>query len=457
MNRDYIYHSFTKSLCSICEKPVDAKIIYNNDGVFILKDCPKCGEHKELLEQDYNYHLNKFKYDKPGTKSSVQTNSDLGCPYDCGLCENHDQHTCIGLIEITKRCNLNCPMCYADSGSGKDLDLLTIEKMMDFYIESENLNAEILQISGGEPTLHNDIIEIIKLARRKGIKYVMLNTNGIRIAHDEMFVKELAKFRGGFEVYLQFDGFSDDVYEQLRGQKLLDIKKKAISNLSKYNIPTTLVATIENNKNDNYCGEILVYAMNTKSVRGVNFQPVSYYCGNKPNEKRITLSGILNRIEQQTNKMLKATDFIPLPCNVERVAITYLFKHKGAYIPITRNRDLVDFKEFIGNTFMFTVEDTLKDFDENSKIFNVCKCFDFINDIKKYLPKNFILKSKEEKLKFVDENTFRISVSSFVDKYNFDIKSMQKECVHIITPDLKRVPFSAFNMIHRKKYDSFYL
>ena len=446
-----IYHAFTKTLCSKCGKLIDGKIVYNDKGVFISKLCPDCGEHCELLEENYRYHLQKYKYDKPGTQSSIQTSLDKGCPYDCGLCENHGQHTCIGLIEITGRCNLGCPMCYAGSGDGGDLPLDIIEKMMDFYMAAEGGNAELIQISGGEPTLHKDVLAVIMMAKAKGFKYVMLNTNGIKLAEDEEFVRELAKFRGGFEVYLQFDGLDDKVYAKLRGKNLVNIKKQAITNLNKYSIPTTLVATIENGVNDHLCGEILLYGMNTLCVRGVNYQPVSYYGGVDAPEERVTLSGVLNRIETQTGKMIKTFDFIPLPCNADRVAITYLFNDKKGFIPITRDRDLSEFKDLIGNTFVFTVEDTLKNFNDGSKIFNVCACCDLINDIKKYIPKNFIFKSKEEKLKFVDENTFRISVSSFLDKYNFDMKSMQKECVHIITPDLKRVPFSAYNMLHRKK------
>jgi hypothetical protein len=444
-------------MCSKCGKIIDGKIIYNSKGVFIQKKCPICGDGIEILEEDYKYHLSKPKFDKQGTKSTIQTDVINGCPYDCGLCASHDQHSCIGIIEITKRCNLNCEMCFAKSGEGNDLNISQVEKMMDFYMEAENGKAEILQISGGEPTLHKNIIGIIKMAKDKGFKYVMLNTNGIRIAEDEEFVKEISDFISGFEIYLQFDGLCDDVYEKLRNKKMLQIKKKAIENLSKYNIPTTLVATIDKGVNDKYIGEILVFGMNTKCVRGVNYQPVSYYGENSPDLDRMTLSGVLNRIQEQTNKMIMQTDFIPLPCNVERVAITYLFKGDNGFVPITRDRDLSEFKGFIGNTFVFTVEDTIKNFKEDSKIFDVCACCDFINDIKKYLPKNFIFKSKKEKIKFVDENTFRISVSSFVDQYNFDIKSMQKECVHIITPDLKRIPFSAYNIIHRGKYDEYYI
>lgn len=449
MNKDYIFHSYTRSFCSKCKKIIDAKVILKDNSVFILKECNVCGEHMELLETDAKYHMSKAKFDKQGTTSNVETDIVKGCPYDCGLCPSHDQHTCIGLIEITKRCNLECEMCFAKETEENDLTLLQIEKMMDFYMDCENGEAEILQISGGEPTLHKDILEIIKMAKEKEFKYVMLNTNGIRIAEDEEFVKELSKFKGGFEVYLQFDGLSDDIYKKLRHENLLETKKKAIKNLSKYGIPTTLVATISETVNENVIGEIVVYGMKEKCVRGVNFQPLSYYGEKAPTLERATLSSILNKIEKQTNKMIMQRDFIPLPCNVERVAITYLFKNKNTFIPLTRDRDLSEFKDLIGNTFVFTIEETLKDFKEESTIFNMCSCCDFINDIKKYLPSNFIFKSKQEKMDFVDENTFRISVSSFLDIYNFDMKSMKKECVHIITPDLKRVPFSAYNMLHR--------
>lgn len=451
MNRDFTYHSFTKTLCSECEKLVDGKIIYNDDGVFILKNCPDCGEHRELLEKDAKYHLSKTRFDRSGTTSSTQTLFKQGCPYDCGLCPSHDQHTCIGLIEITTACNLECPMCYAKGSKDENLSLAQIEAMMDFYMKAENNKAEILQISGGEPTLHPDILNILKMAKDKGFRYVMLNTNGMRIAEDEAFVRNLGQLKGGFEVYLQFDGLSDSVYQAFRGMPLWAVKKKAVENLSRYSVPTTFVCTVREGINDHLVGEIIVYGMEAPCVRGVNFQPVAYYGNERPAANRTTLSGVLDCIENRTGKMILKSDFMPLPCNVERVAITYLLKHNGNFIPVTRSRDLSEFKDMIGNTFMCTIEDTIRDFKDGSTIFNLCPCCDLIGDIQKLLPKDFILKSKKEKMRFVDENTFRISVTSFLDKYNFDMKSMQKECVHIITPDLKRIPFSAYNMIHRYK------
>jgi len=452
MNRSYIYHGFTKTLCSSCGQVCDGKIAYDNRGVYILKNCGIHGEFCELLEELPEWHFKKPRFDKPGTVSPTQTPLHRGCPFDCGLCPAHDQHTCIGLIEVTQKCDLECGMCYAAGDYKRDLDVREIGKMMDFYQECEGGAAEILQLSGGEPALHPDILTIIKMAKDKRFKYVMLNTNGVRIAEDEDFVKAISEFRGGFEVYLQFDGLNDLIYENLRGKKLAALKQKAVENLARYRIATTLVATIEKGVNDDNIGEILAFGMNKPSIRGASFQPLAYYGDKSAPADRITLSGILAQIEKQTKKMIQIDDFIPLPCNTERVAFTYLLKDKsGAFRAITRNRDLSEFKDCIGSTFMFTVEDVLKNFQAESRIFHLGACCDLIEDIKKHLPKNYLLKPKDEKLKFVDENTFRISVNSFVDKYNFDIKAAQKECVHIITPELKRIPFSVYNMLHRRK------
>jgi len=447
-DRDYILHESTTSLCSICLNKIDAKIVFKDRSVYLLKNCKTHGEQIELLEEDVSFFLRKRDFDKPGTSCKTQTEFNKGCPFDCGLCPNHDQHTCIGLIEVTQNCDMNCNFCYANSGSKDFLNLDRIEKMMDLYQNSEYNQAEILQISGGEPTTHPEIIRIIEMAKLKKFKYIMLNTNGKRIAEDEEFAKELGKFKGGFEVYLQFDGFDDKTYQHFRGMNLLEIKKKAIENLSKYQVPITLVCMVENGVNDHELGRIIDFGIKTKYIRGINFQPIAYFGrngGQKP-DKRITVSGAIDRIQKQANGMLLKDDFIPLPCNVERVAITYLYKTDKGFIPVTRNTKIKKYMSTVNNTFFFKVEDVLKDSYEGC----MCDCLSFLKDFKQLVPKNFKLKSKEGKMDYVNENTFRISITSFIDAYNFDIKSMQKECVHIITSDLRKIPFSAYNMLYRK-------
>ncbi|MDF2533386.1 MAG: hypothetical protein K0Q65_2967 [Clostridia bacterium] len=453
-NRNYTFYEFTNSLCPVCLDTVPAKIIIKDKKVYLLKYCKTHGEQLELLEEDVEYHLKKKLYDKPGTSMKIHTKVEKGCPFDCGTCPQHDQHACIGLIEVTNKCNLRCPLCYADAGDGEFLALDHIEKMMNFLQDSERNQAEILQISGGEPTLHPDIISILKMAKAKKFKYVMLNTNGIRIAEDEEFVKELQQFVGGFEVYLQFDGFKPATYQKLRGEDVFSKKQKAVDCLGKHKIPTTLVSSISAGINDDEIGEIFSYGLKQPYIRGINFQPVAFFgrTDQTAEQNRVTLSGILKRMEQQTSGMLRMDDFIPLPCNVERVAITYMYRSsKGGFVPITRDARIQEYLHLINNTFVYTIEDALKNAGRSLLDLNTsCDCFKFLNDFRKIIPLDFFKKSKTQKIEYVDQNTFRISVSSFLDAYNFDMKSMQKECVHVITKDLRKIPFSAYNTIHRK-------
>lgn len=451
--RDYIFHESTTSLCPQCMNTVAAKVVFRDEQVFLLKYCAQHGEQWELLEESALYHKQKRLYDKPGTKMKIHTSVNRGCPLDCGICPQHDQHACIGLIEVTTRCDLRCPLCYAGAGQGEDLTLDAIEGMMDFYLEAEGGQAEILQISGGEPTVHPQIIEIIRLAKSKPFKYVMLNTNGLRLAEDKAFVEALSEFRGGFEIYLQFDGFKEETYLHLRGRHLLDQKRQALDNLAAAKIPSTLVTTISGAVNEDEIGPVFMFGLKQPYVRGINFQPQGFF-GRRPDVnpgRRVTLSGVLQRLEKQSNRMLKTSDFIPLPCNVERVAITFLYRSgKGNFIPITRDARITEYLHLIDNTFAFTIEDALKNAGRSlTDIQASVDCCKFISDFRHIIPFNFFAKSKQQKMEYIDENTFRISVSAFIDAYNFDLKSMQKECVHVITPDLRKIPFSAYNMIHR--------
>jgi hypothetical protein len=453
MVKDYKYIEYTSGICQVCMKKVDAKIVEKEKSIYILKYCPEHGNFCDLLEEDSDYYHRRKLYDKPGNIFDCQTENHKGCPFDCGLCPGHEQHTCVGLIELTSKCNLNCPVCFANSDQGDFISSFDFEKMVDFYVESEGGESDILQISGGEPTLHPEIIKLIELARQRKIGYVMLNTNGLRIAKDIDFVKELSRFKGGFEVYLQFDGFDDSIHRYFRGIPLREIKLKAIENLNAHQIPVTLVTTLERGINDREIGKIINFGMNTRCVRGINFQPVGYF-GRLPDinpDTRLTITSVIRKIEEQTSAMIRKSDFIPLPCNVDRVAITYFYKDKNnTFTPLTRDIDVKKYLPFIKNTFKFDPDDFLKELTDDVFSKDCCNAMGLFKEVVRHIPLNYMFKSEQEKIDYVTENTFRISITSFIDAYNFDIKSVQKECVHFITPDLKKIPFSTYNLFHRK-------
>lgn len=449
--RDYRVLEYTSSLCAVCRERIDAKIVERDGSVYLQKHCPRHGEQTVLREKHAGFFRERTRFDKPGTVSQTQTPIEKGCPWDCGLCPDHEQHTCIGIIEVTKECDLRCPACYASPHPNGMLDLERIERMMDFFKESESGQAEVLQISGGEPTLHPRILDILTMAMGKGFKYVMLNTNGVRIARDGDLAGALGALGPGFEVYLQFDGLTPETSMALRGADLTRVRMEAVKRLGGAGVATTLVTMVDKGVNEKEIGPILRLGMESPTVRGVNLQPVAFF--REPaaqlGKGRVTLTDILEAIEDQMGGELTMSDFVPLPCDVERVALTFLYRSGKRFLPITRKVDIAKHLDRIRNTFAFHADEFVEKAGLGGP--TECACAEgFLRAIRPLIPKRRGIATPEEKVRHFNTNVFRVSVSSFVDPEGFDLKSMQRECVHVITPDLKKIPFSAYNMFHRE-------
>lgn len=217
--RPYQYYDSTISICSTCLARVDAKIVFQDGCVWMLKRCPAHGPERVLMADDIAYYkLARETFIKtPEQVIAPNTPVRYGCPYDCGICPDHEQHGCTLLIEITDNCNLRCPTCYAGSGPERQThrSLEQIERMLDRAVANEG-EPSIIQISGGEPTVHPQFFEILELARERPMGHLMVNTNGIRIANEPDFAKRLAEFTPGLEIYLQFDSFRADVLNAQR-------------------------------------------------------------------------------------------------------------------------------------------------------------------------------------------------------------------------------------------------
>jgi uncharacterized radical SAM superfamily Fe-S cluster-containing enzyme len=221
--RDYIFLEFTRSICPDCREVIDAHVFSRDGKVFMKKRCKNHGLFESLISSDVERYTNAYKFNRQGMMPlKFGTDVKEGCPYDCGLCPDHEQHSCVGVIEITNACTLRCPTCFTTVEGHDFLSLEKVGYMLDEFIHHEGSTPEVIQFSGGEPTIHPNILEMINLARQKNIKFVMLNTNGVKISIDESFVMELAKLDP--VVYLQFDGFRKETHERLRGEDLREIK-----------------------------------------------------------------------------------------------------------------------------------------------------------------------------------------------------------------------------------------
>ena len=302
----------TKSVCPVCLRVLPARIESRNRRIYMEKDCPEHGGFSTLIwEGDLNSYVDWERKNTAVEPPVAPGPVDRGCPYDCGLCGDHLRKGCCMLLELTNRCNLRCPVCFANAGTQTPRDL-TMEEIAGQY---DYLMAHggpfNIQLSGGEPTLREDLPEIIRLGREKGFSFFQLNTNGLRLAREPGYAQKL-KAAGLDTVFLQFDGMTDDVYEVLRGRPLLDIKRRAIDRCAAAGLGTVLVPVIAAGVNDGQIGDILRFAISQMpGVRGVHFQPISYFgrCGLERPEVPITIPAMLRRIEEQTQGAMKAADF----------------------------------------------------------------------------------------------------------------------------------------------------
>lgn len=449
MDRPYLFYELTNSICATCFRKVEAKVIFQDDQVFLHKYCPEHKHQRVLISTDVEYYKLARNYLKPGQMPlKFNTPIKYGCPYDCGLCPDHEQHSCLTLIEITDQCNLQCPICYAESGPHRQTwrSLEQVEFLLDCVVRNEG-EPDIVQISGGEPTIHPEFFQILDAAKSRPIKHVMVNTNGIRIAQDEEFAKRLSDYMPDFEIYLQFDSLRAEPIKELRGLDLREVHRRALDRLNRYNLSTTLVVTLKKGLNDEEIGEIVEFALQQPCVRGVTFQPIQS-AGRvenfDPARDRLTLGEVRQQILKQCS-WLSPADMIPVPCHPDCLAMAYALKINGQAVPLT---SLIDPKVLLqhgSNTIVYEQDPAVKD--------HVFKLFSTSHS-----PQSSALSLKQLLccLPLVEvpdsigyENVFRILIMQFLDPFNFDVRSVKKSCVHIVHPDGRIIPFDTFNMFYR--------
>jgi uncharacterized radical SAM superfamily Fe-S cluster-containing enzyme len=452
--RKYTYYDYTTSLCPECLRRIEAKIVFENEKVYMLKTCPEHGFHRTVIATDIDYYKNIRNYNKASeTPLKFNTKVHYGCPYDCGLCTDHEQHSCLTIIEITDRCNLSCPTCYAMSSPhyGRHRTVEEVEKMLDIIVANEG-EPDVVQISGGEPTLHPDFFAILDIAKTKPIKHLMVNTNGIRIAQDPGFAERLATYMPDFEIYLQFDSFKPGVLEVLRGKDLSGIRYKALEKLNELNLSTTLVVTVQKGLNDDEIGKTIDFALKQRAVRGVTFQPVQVAgrFEHDPEKNRMTLTEVRAGILSQTD-VFNANDIIPVPCNPDALAMGYALKLNGNIFPLTRYLDPQELlKSNSRNTIVYEQDKGLHE--QLLGIFStgisVDKVTENMHQLLCCLPQVYA-----PGLSY--ENLFRVIIMRFIDAYDFDVRAIKKSCVHIVSKDGRIIPFETMNMFYRDDKEAY--
>ncbi|HDM88473.1 radical SAM protein [Candidatus Bathyarchaeota archaeon] len=477
--REDRFEIYSTSICPVCLRRVPMRIYEENDVIYLEKNCPEHGRFEDVYWGDAELYKrfyrkwNSAKYMGFGLEKPL-TSIDKGCPYDCGLCPQHKTHTILGIIDVTNRCNMACPICFAYAGAANYIYEPTYEQiveMIKLFRSNSPWPCNALQFSGGEPTLRNDLPDLIREAKKAGIKHVEVNTNGLRLAEDIEYFRKL--YEAGLNtLYLQFDGLREEIYKKLRGRTdLVPIKEKVLENARKIGLRSiVLVVTLAKNVNDKDLGEIIEYAArNSDVVRCVNIQPISM-AGRARKEAmrklRITIPDAIKLIEEQTSGQILVDDWrpvnwpVPIAKGMEvlknRVypeftmhpmcgASTFIVIDEDSYTPITRYVDVDKFAEIFWNIYYLGLKGRrTRAKAEALKFLPMIK-----SDLVRGLIKDVVTKGSMEALASLMYKVIMIGIMHFQDVWNMDLDRVQRCAIHYATPDGKLRSFCTYNNIHR--------
>ena len=471
----------TKSICPECQKEIDAELTQKDGKIQITKHCRDHGDFTATHWQSpsvYNF-AEDYDFFKYFEESKVSKKAD-GCPYTCESCTGHVSDTVIGVIDVTKKCNLRCAVCFStfsdhivDYEPTKDelVNILT-------FLSQRNPKPPAILFSGGEPLEREDMHEIIAAAHK--LKFMtILATNGIHIAESPERAAQL-KQNGLNIVYLQFDSFRDEFYQKVRGRKMLQAKFKAIEVCRKLDMEVILVCTLMNGFNDQEVGKIIKFAAaNTDIIRGLIFQPIAFTgrATDNPFQDGWRDWRFAEQVEAQTGGEIAKTDLFPMSVMSSPIKIMRKFMKKPwplfscsphcgivNWVYVSKSGKMIPINHFVNfDKFFRGILKTAQNGDDQSKFSLLATLF-----MSSMISMNMLLVTKEvgiptlmkamlkmfvspsyQSLGPIRRRIFLLGCMAFMDRYTFDVNRVQRCVVHYVTPNLKVIPFCAYNNIHR--------
>ncbi len=456
--KDRIY-SYTKAICNECNELVSARIVEADSKVYLRKLCPKDGPSDVLICSDTGWYVESMSYIKPGQLPlDISVKEFSGCPDSCGLCPEHQQHTCLPVIEITTDCNLNCPICLKNRDKPFQMSRSEFQGILKRLRECEG-NVFVINLSGGEPTIHPDLKYFLRISNKSNVMQTSVSTNGLRLLEDAE-LRRVFKESGAIAA-LQFDGFHPQTYEFLRGRDLSNQKLEIINILEGEGIKYSLVATVMRGINDHELTDIVDFFFNSKAL-SLMFQPATFTgCAEKfiNVRDRLTTPDVIKEIER--SRFVKRGDFNPLPCaHFSCFALSY-------YLKIS-DKNFISLKEFLGIEQYLNViaNRTLPGIDLESysvikeKLYELWSAADVSNDneailrrirevIKKLDGSEF---SSKRAFEIGSENMKAIFIHEFMDRSTFDLGRIIKCCNHYPQVDGRLIPMCAQNIFFTYQY-----
>jgi uncharacterized radical SAM superfamily Fe-S cluster-containing enzyme len=350
----------THSVCNVCHRMVPAKIIVEAGDVYFEKFCSEHGVSRNLIRRDVADYLRTLRYVKPAwVPQTFSGSSTVACPDGCGMCSRHEQHLCMPLVEITSRCNLACPICLVDAGEPWDMSRGDFSRLLDGLLAAER-QIDILNLSGGEPLLHPELLDIIDDAiARPGIVRVSISTNGLELLRRPELIGSLQE--RNVVISLQFDGFKEEVYTVLRGQPLLSEKLQILERLRRCGISTSLTMTVAGGLNDDQFSGVVEYFFSQPHIVSLMIQPLAFTGRAQPlanTVSRLTIPDIVKRLDAAHVQSVRANDFLPLPCS-HPLCFTlafYLMLDGGGVVSLNRLVEADKWLDSLANRTVFGLD-----------------------------------------------------------------------------------------------------
>lgn len=462
---DHVYYSMTKGLCNVCKTPVDVKILFRDGQVFFDKFCSTHGKQECLVASSVEWYLDCLSFIAPNTPPRRVTKPiSQGCPFDCGPCASHQQKTYLPVIPITSACNLDCPICYTIN-KNEDAYWLSKEEMQQIlhHLLEDHEELDIINFTGGEPTLHPQLPEFLEMCREAGIRRLTISTNGLKLL-DESYVRQLAALDA--RIVLSLNTFRPETDKVLLGANTVKTKARVLDLLEKYDVTTTILPAVAMGFNDDEVGPLFDLVLKKPHIRSLELHTLCFTGQGGvgfQRSARITIPDLHRRLEDATDGRIQGRDFVPSPlAHPHCYSICYLLcLDAGGYIPFARLTSRAKLYELLQDSLYIEPRERLEEvfremmddlwtnpdkLPESQTVLQTLKRL-----LKEMFPPGGPSLSIQERQRIVERSAKAIYIHSHMDEENFDVSRIMKCCVGVPSPDGANISTCSYNVLYREK------
>jgi uncharacterized radical SAM superfamily Fe-S cluster-containing enzyme len=461
---DHVYYSMTKSICGQCKQPVDAKIIFIGDGVYFDKYCPTHKHQRVLASSSVEWYLDALSFVAPSTPPQGETKPvQSGCPFDCGPCASHQQKVYMPVVPITSACNLDCPICYTVN-KNEDAHMLSEEDFAKIlaHLHEQHDELDIINFTGGEPTLHPKLPLLLRMSREAGIRRLTISTNGLKLK-DEDYVRELAEVDA--RIVLSLDTFDEEVDKKMLGANTLATKLRVIDLCEKHDVTMTILPAVAAGLNDKDVPRLFELMIQRPHICSLELHTLTFTGQGGvgfTREARITIPDLHGILHEATAGKITAKDFVPSPlAHPHCYSICYLLMlEDGSYVPYARFMGREKLFELLGDSIYIQprekVEEVLRvamdDLWADPDKLPEGQSELVLKTLKRLLMEMFPSKPLPllERQKVAERATKAIYIHSHMDEENFDVGRVMKCSIGVPEIDGSNIPTCSYNVLYRE-------